>query len=107
MTQPASETGAVAALRARGALIRAVREQLRGSGLEIRERASELVISHPGRPDHGRIYITYTSGDVSHRRTSWEYLGHLDGHGRNPDAEPSVKAAAIIGALGGRAVTPS
>src|ERR1700728_204269 len=107
MTQPASEADAVGAVRARNTLIRTVRTQLRGAGLEVRELASELVISHPGHPERGRIYVTYASGDVSHKRTIWEYLGHLDGYGSpDPAAEPPVDPAAIIAALNGRPPPP-
>jgi hypothetical protein len=102
--QAASEVDTIAALRARNILIRTVRTRLRGAGLDVRELASELVISHPGHAERGRIYIRYATGDVSHKRTIWDYLGVLGGYGgTDPDAEPGVDAAAIIGALGGRA----
>lgn len=102
MTQTASETDVIRSLRARNALVRAVRTLLKGTGLEIRELAYQLVISHPGHPEYGRIYISYSNGDVTHRRTLWDYLGHLDGYGSTePDAEPCVNADAIIRALGG------
>jgi hypothetical protein len=101
MTRPAQEADAVAAVRARNTLIRTVRARLRGAGLDVRELASELVISHPAHPERGRIHISYASGDVSHKRTVWNYLGHLDGYGSgDPDAEPPVDTAAILGALG-------
>jgi len=62
------------------------------------------VVSHPGHSERGRVYITYATGDVSHKRTIWDYLGRLDGYGRpDPDAEPPVDTAAIITALSGRA----
>jgi hypothetical protein len=101
--QPPSEVDALAAVRARNTLIRTVRTRLRGAGLDVRELATQLVISDPGHPERGRIYITFATGDVSHKRTVWDYLGHLDGYGStDPDAEPSVDIAAIAGALSGR-----
>ncbi len=104
MTQTASDTDALQPLRARNTLIRTVRTLLKGTGLDIRELANELVISHPGHPEHGRIYITYTTGDVSHRRTIWDYLGHLDGYGStDPDTEACVNADTITAALAGLA----
>jgi hypothetical protein len=100
MMQAADNTGPATQLRARNTLIRTVRESLKGQGLDIRELATEMVISHPGHPEHGRIHITYTTGDVTHRRTTWDYLGHLDGHGpTDPDAEPTITTASIINAL--------
>jgi hypothetical protein len=108
MTQPASDTAKLQALRERNALIRTVRAKLKGRGLDFRELANELVISSPGHPEHGRIYITYACGEVSHRRTVWEYLGHFDGIvSASPDAEPCVDVQAIISILTGRASTPS
>jgi hypothetical protein len=107
MTQQTYETGALQAFRERNALIRAVRTLLKGSGLDIRERARGLVISNPGHPEHGRIYITYISGEVSHCRTTWDYLGHIHGHGSaDPDDEPPVNTDTIIGALTGQPGTP-
>jgi hypothetical protein len=102
--QPPSELDALAAVRARNLLIASVRTRLRGAGLDVRELASELVISHPGHPERGRIYVKYANGEVSHRRTVWSYLGHIDGYGPpDPDADPPVDIHAIIAALGGRA----
>jgi hypothetical protein len=103
VTQPPSEVDALAAVRARNRFITAVRTRLRGAGLDVRELANELVISHPGHPERGRIYIRYSTGEVSHKRTIWAYLGHLDGFGpTDPEADPSVDIAAIVAALGGR-----
>jgi hypothetical protein len=102
MTQTVSDTDALQPFRDRNTLIRTVRTLLKGTGLEIRELANELVISRPGHPESGRIYITYATGDVSHRRTIWDYLGCLNGYGStDPDAEARVNADAIISALGG------
>jgi hypothetical protein len=107
MTRPASEVDAVAAVRARNLLITTVRARLRGAGLEVRELASQLAISDPGHPEHGRVYIAYANGDVSHRRTIWQYLGRLDGcSGTEPDAEPGVDTAAIVRALSEQSNTP-
>ena len=107
MTQPASNTDAFQAIRARNLLIRTVRTQLKGKGLDIRELQNELAISDPGHPDHGRIYINCTSGEVSHRRTIWDYLGNFDGQpGTHHDTEPRVDADTIIATLTDHADTP-
>lgn len=103
MTQTPSEPDALQTLRTRNALVRAVRTLLKGGGLDIRELANELVISVPGHPEHGRIYITYAKGEISLRRCTWQYLGYLDGYGpTDPDAEPSLTAEKIIAALTGQ-----
>jgi hypothetical protein len=111
MTPTASDTNTLQSFRDRNTLMRTVRALLKGSGLDIRELADTLVISHPGHPEYGRIYITYATGEVSHRRTIWDYLGCLDGYGStDPDAEACVNADAIINALGaggGQEGTPS
>ncbi|HEY3953683.1 MAG TPA: hypothetical protein VGM53_09925 [Streptosporangiaceae bacterium] len=100
MTQTTSKRNELQAFRDRNALIRAVRTMLRGSGLDIRELADRLVISYPGHPEHGRIYVTYAHGEVSHRRTIWDYLGRLDGiASTSPDAEPCVDIQTIINAF--------
>jgi hypothetical protein len=77
-----------------------VRDRLKGKGLDIRELDRELVISVPGQPEKGRIYINLTTGEVSHRRVLWDYLGLLEGHGndRDPD-EPGIDADTIIHTL--------
>jgi hypothetical protein len=103
MTQPVPDTDAVRALRQRNLLSRAVRAMLKGSRLDIRELTNHLVISDPGHPDHGRIYISYANGDASLRRCTWEYLGHLDGYGStDPDAEPALGAERITAILTGQ-----
>ena len=100
MTQPAVGSGAFRSIRARNTLVHTVRILLKGTGLDIRELASELVISDPGHPEHGRIYITYAHAEVSHRRTTWDYLGYLDGYGStDPDAEPGIDARTIVATL--------
>jgi hypothetical protein len=100
MTQPAHNGDAARAFRARNALIRSVRTRLKGSGLDVRELARELVVSNPGHPDQGRVYITYAGAEVSLRRTTWAYLGYLDGHGpTDPGAEPHVGTDKIISML--------
>lgn len=100
MTQPATDSSAIQALRARNTLVNRVRALLKGTGLDIRELANELVISDPGHPEHGRIYITYAKGEISLRRCTWQYLGYLDGYGpTDPEAEPSLTAEKIIAAL--------
>lgn len=107
MTHSSAAPDPCAAVRARSKLIDRVRADLRGTGLDIRDRNSALVISHPGHPDQGRIYITYTTGEVSLSRPVWHYLGRLPGH--HPDgapeaeADPTVDAAAIVAALTGAA----
>jgi hypothetical protein len=76
---------------------------LKGTGLEIRELARELVISNPGHPGQGRIYVTYATGEVSHRRVVWDYLGCIDGHGNDDEkAELSVNAEKFISVLTAR-----
>jgi hypothetical protein len=105
-----SDTTALQALRARNRLIQAVRSMLKGSSLDIRELTTHLVISSPGKPDYGRIYINFANGDASLRRCTWDYLGHLDhldGHGSiDPDAEPPLTAQQIIAILTGQADRP-
>lgn len=98
-----------AGVRARNELVDRVRAALRGTGLDVRDRTSALVISRPGYPDSGRVYITYTTGEVSLSRPVWRYLGCLEGHSRgdDPDAEPAVDAAAIVAALTHPAETPA
>lgn len=108
MTQITGDTEALQAFRARNRLIRTVRNRLKGNGLDIRELAKHLVISLPGHPEHGRIYITYATGEVSLRRCTWNYLGRLDGYGStDPESEPSLSAERIIALLTGQADRPS
>jgi hypothetical protein len=108
MTHQPGEPDAVRALRARNTLIRTVRTGLKGSGLDTRELTSHLVISDPGHPDHGRVYITYVNADASLRRCTWDYLGVLDGYGgTDPGAEPGLTAEQIIAILTGHAGPPS
>lgn len=97
---------AIDAFRARNTLVAAVRTQLKGTGLDIRELASELVISYPGHPEHGRIYITYTRGEVSHRRTLWSYLGCV-GSPASGGTGPRVSTDAIIATLTGQEDQPT
>jgi hypothetical protein len=105
MTQTSSDT--LQALRTRNTLIAAIRAQLKGTGLDIRERENELVISRPGHPEYGRIYITYSRWEVSHRRALWDFLGRLDGHPSSvPDAEQRVTMDTILRNLTGQASTP-
>jgi hypothetical protein len=102
MTQTPAEPDPLQALRARNTLIQTVRTLLKGTGLELRELASELVISYPGHPEYGRIYITFAKGEVSLRRCTWNYLGYLDGYGpTDPEAEPHLTAEQIIALLTG------
>jgi hypothetical protein len=98
---PTAKPDSFEAVRARNKLVDEVRAALSGSRLDIRDRTSALVISNPGHPDNGRIYITYTTAEVSLSRPVWRYLGHLQEHDRDhdPEAEPTVNAAAIIAAL--------
>jgi hypothetical protein len=93
--------------RDRNMLIRKVKSLLRGSGLDVRELQKQLVISNPGHPEKGRIYIPYASAEVSLRRPIWEYLGHLEGQSGDHDPELRVNAAKIIGTLGGQAKNPT
>ncbi|MGH3157790.1 MAG: hypothetical protein ACRDNF_14605 [Streptosporangiaceae bacterium] len=103
MTHPADDPDPIKALRARNHLARTVRTLLKGSGLDVRENDNQLVITNPGHPDHGRIYITYARGEVSHGRTTWTYLGHLDTPGSHPTpGEPPVDPGTIIRKLTGQ-----
>lgn len=88
---------------ARGVLRQRVEALLRGSGLEIRELARHLAIGNPRDPGRGWIHISYTSGEVSWKRTSWAYLGPLQGYepDDDPDREPAVDAGTIISTLTG------
>jgi hypothetical protein len=101
MTHPPGEPTAIQACQNQTRLRRMVGDLLAGSGLEIRERDKELVISNPRHPDRGRIYITYAAGEASHARTEWTYLGHLAGHGtdRHLDDDPRVDADLITTTL--------
>lgn len=108
MTEIPGDTPALQAFRARNTLIRNVRTQLRGSGLDARELTSRLAISYPGHSDHGRIYVSYANGDASLRRCTWEYLGQLHGYGStDPEAEPGLSAEQIIATLTGQTDRPS
>jgi hypothetical protein len=108
MTYGPEELTWVQICRARGTLRRIVGELLRGSGLEIRELANHLVICNPRDPEKGRIYITYATGEVSHRLVSWDFLGTLHGYepDDDPDREPSVGAATIITTLTSQPPSP-
>jgi hypothetical protein len=108
MTQTPDEPEALRAVRARTKLVQTVRTRLKGSGLDIRELASHLAISQPGQPEHGRIYISYATGEASLRHCTWHYLGPLDGYGSDdPDADPSLSTEQIIATLTGRADRPT
>jgi hypothetical protein len=101
MTEMICETDRFAAFRARNELIRTVRERLKGKGLDTRELENDrLVISSPRHPEKGRVYLNLRSGEVSHRRTIWDYLGHLDGHaGEHETPDSFVTVDTIIGLL--------
>ncbi len=83
---------------------------LAGTGLEIRERDKHLVISNPRHPERGRIYVTYTAGEISLRQTTWQYWGYLDGYGKpqwaDPESEPAITAGKIIKVLSGQPDSP-
>jgi hypothetical protein len=106
MTHPPDELTWIQICRARSHLHRAVATLLRGTGLEIRELANHLVIYNPRDPEKGRIYITYTTGEVSHRLVTWDYLGTLHTTEPDPDREPSVDTAQIIATLTGQPPPP-
>jgi hypothetical protein len=90
----------LASFRARNTLVRTIRAQLKGTGLDIRELTNALAISNPGHPEHGRIHITYATADVTHRLTTWNYLGLLQGHRPSHDTdEPTIDTHAIISVL--------
>src|ERR1700722_6118746 len=106
MTEAPAELNSIRLCRARTTLHALVRGMLAGSGVEIREREKELVISNPRDPDKGRIYINYTTGEVSWQRPVWEYFGRLQGYSQSPEADPDTEPTAdvqtIIRALCGR-----
>jgi hypothetical protein len=106
VTQVADELEAVRLVRAMNTLMALVRDMLAGSGLDIRFRQKELVISNPRDPDKGRIYINYLTGEVSWWRPFWDYFGYLKGYASapeaDPDTEPTADAQTIISALCGR-----
>jgi hypothetical protein len=110
--QATEELDSIRLLQARNRLLRTVRAMLASSGLHIRDRERELVISNPVDPDMGRIYINYLTGEVSWQRPLWTYFGHLKGYAQapeaDPDTEPVADAQTIIRALcGGGSSHPS
>ncbi|HEY2441493.1 MAG TPA: hypothetical protein VGI31_00010 [Streptosporangiaceae bacterium] len=100
MTSPGGPDGprpAAAATTAR----RRVSGLLQGSGLQITERAHELVIANPLNPERGQIHVAYEDGYVCWERTAWSYWGHLQGYqDRHTDTAPPVTAAKIAETLG-------
>jgi hypothetical protein len=106
MTQVPDELETVRLVRAMNKLMTLVRDILAGSGLDIRFREKNLVISNPRDPDKGRIYINYLTGEVSWWRPVWDYFGYLKGYASapeaDPDTEPVVDAQVITRALCGR-----
>jgi hypothetical protein len=99
--QTASDEDELERARARNLLIRTVREKLKGHGLDIRELAREMVISSPGHPEKGRIYINCATGEVSHRLTVWDYLGYFTGYDSNHHSDDlRVDLNKIIATLG-------
>jgi hypothetical protein len=101
MTHEPDELTWVQNCRARADLRAKVDDLLHGRKLDIRELAHHLSIGNPRDPDKGRIHIAYTTGHVSHRQVTWNYLGPLHGYepGDDPDREPGVDAATIITTL--------
>ncbi|HEY1918587.1 MAG TPA: hypothetical protein VGH27_23685 [Streptosporangiaceae bacterium] len=101
MTQPHDELyDSLQSFRIRNRLIRDVRAGLKGTRLETRELTDRLAICNPRDTELGRIYVNYARAEVSLRRTVWEYLGCLQGYGSSdPEAEPGIDAAKIIGIL--------
>lgn len=87
MAQAAHAADNLARARARNLLVRDIRERLRGQRLDIRERDHDLVISFPGNPEKGlSVHIVLATGEVSLKRTVWDFLGHLPGYGSgDPD----------------------
>jgi hypothetical protein len=108
MTQPPVRLNGVEICHARNLLRQELQALLRGSGLEIRDRVRNLAIHNPHAPDNGRIYISYTTGDVTWQRTTWDYLGPLQGHepDDDPDRDPPVTPTKIITTLGAQPPTP-
>ena len=106
--QPPGRTG-LQLLQARNALRQTVEALLRGSGLDIRELTHDLAISNPRDPERGGIHISYISGEASWKRSTWDYLGPLQGYepDDDPEREPAVDAATIITALTGQTPPPT
>ena len=104
MTQTTGESDIFARFRARNELVRKLKEQFRDQGLDIRERDNEVVISSPGNPENGSVHFTLATGEVSHRRTLWDYLGYLPGYGSGDPDEPAVDTDAIAAIFTGSGV---
>ncbi len=104
-TQAPADLDTVRLCRAANILHALARDMLAGSGLDIRQRRHELVISNPRNPDRGRIYINYLTGEVSWQRPVWTYYGYLKGYAQAPeadsDSEPPADAQTILRALCG------
>jgi len=100
VTDRPTEPTVIRRRRARAAALRRVEALIAGSGLEIRERPSELVIVNPRDPDAGEIHIAFADGYVSWVRPAWRYLGYLAGYD-DPETETpgQVGMEAIIAAL--------
>jgi hypothetical protein len=99
MTDAPGKPSAIQLLRARNAAVHTVTDLLTGSGLQIRERTYELVITNPGDPEKGMIHVAYADGYVSLERPEWNYLGYLPGYGDTDDRDPRISADKILGAL--------
>ena len=95
MTRATDETDIFARFRARNELVRELKQQFGGRGLNIRERDNEVVISSLGHPEKGSVHFALASGEVSHRRVLWDYLGSLPGYGSGDPDEPGVDTDAI------------
>jgi hypothetical protein len=95
VTQTRDEPDIFARFRARNELVRKLKEQFRDRGLDVRERDNEVVISSPGHAENGSVHFTLATGEVSHRRTLWDYLGYLPGYGSGDPDEPAADTDAI------------
>lgn len=103
MTQALGESEIVRLCKARGALHQMMATLLAGTGAEIREREHDLVIRDPQRPENGRIYISYATGEVIRKWTVEDYCGSLAGYSGPASGQGSsrtIDRETIISMLG-------
>jgi hypothetical protein len=106
MTHAAEEAGnfpqnpdIFARFRARNELVRTLKKWFGGQGLDVREYDDKVVISRPKHPENGSLHVTLATGEVSHRRVLWDYLGYLPGYGSGHPDEPGVDVSAVTAIL--------
>jgi uncharacterized protein RhaS with RHS repeats len=83
---------------------RMVAAMVDGAELTVEALKTDLVITNPGYPERGRVYVEYATGHVSWERTVWDHWGVLRGfEAEKPadDDETYVDNARIIDALTG------